>query len=134
MATHKIDRISEDVRRELTDIFRMLKDPRITGMLSIVHVEVTNDLSYARSMSCLLYTSIPKEIRRTMRIREGDPLEIYTDNNGEVIFKKYSPIEELSTFACQYAEVLAKSMGMPVIITDRDHVVAANGDVYKRQG
>ena len=52
-----------------------------------------------------------------MRIREGDPLEIYTDNNGEVIFKKYSPIEELSTFACQYAEVLAKSMGMPVIIT-----------------
>lgn len=70
---------------------------------------------------------IPKEIRRTMRIREGDPLEIYTDNNGEVIFKKYSPIEELSTFACQYAEVLAKSMGMPVIITDRDHVVAANG-------
>ena len=48
MATHKIDRISEDVRRELTDIFRMLKDPRITGMLSIVHVEVTNDLSYAK--------------------------------------------------------------------------------------
>ncbi|HJB27060.1 MAG TPA: AbrB/MazE/SpoVT family DNA-binding domain-containing protein [Firmicutes bacterium] len=75
---------------------------------------------------------IPKEIRRTMRIREGDPLEIYTDNNGEVIFKKYSPIEELSTFACQYAEVLAKSMGMPVIITDRDHVVAANG-IPKRE-
>lgn len=48
MATHKIDRISEDVRRELTDIFRILKDPRITGMLSIVHVEVTNDLSLAK--------------------------------------------------------------------------------------
>ena len=48
MAPHKIDRISEDVRRALTDIFRMLKDPRITGMLSIVHVEVTNDLSYAK--------------------------------------------------------------------------------------
>lgn len=75
---------------------------------------------------------IPKEIRRTMRIREGDPLEIYTDNNGEVIFKKYSPIEELATFACQYAEVLAKSMGMPVVITDRDHVVAANG-IPKRE-
>ena len=49
---------------------------------------------------------IPKEIRRTMRIREGDPLEIFTDNDGEVIFKKYSPIGELSEFAGQYAEAL----------------------------
>ena len=54
---------------------------------------------------------IPKEIRRTMRIREGDPLEIYTDNDGEVIFKKYSPIGELSAFAAQYAEVLVKTGG-----------------------
>lgn len=52
---------------------------------------------------------IPKEIRRTMRIREGDPLEIYTDNDGEVIFKKYSPIGELSGFAGIYAEVLHKT-------------------------
>ena len=51
---------------------------------------------------------IPKEIRRTLRIREGDPLEIYTDSDGEVIFKKYSPVGELSNFASQYAEVLAK--------------------------
>ena len=49
---------------------------------------------------------IPKEIRRTMRIREGDPLEIYTDREGEVIFKKYSPIGELGTIATQYAETL----------------------------
>lgn len=70
---------------------------------------------------------IPKEIRRTMRIREGDPLEIYTDNDGEVIFKKYSPIGELSPFASQYAEVLYKNSGMPVIISDRDHVIAAAG-------
>ena len=49
---------------------------------------------------------IPKEIRRTMRIREGDPLEIYTDREGEVIFKKYSPIGELTAFAAQYAETL----------------------------
>ena len=48
---------------------------------------------------------IPKEIRRTMRIREGDPLEIFTDRDGEVIFKKYSPIGELGEFASQYAEV-----------------------------
>ena len=54
---------------------------------------------------------IPKEIRRTMRIREGDPLEIYTDNDGEVIFKKYSPIGELGSFAAQYAEVLQRASG-----------------------
>lgn len=70
---------------------------------------------------------IPKEIRRTMRIREGDPLEIYTDSNGEVIFKKYSPIGELSDFASQYAEVLVKCTSIPVIITDRDHCIAAVG-------
>jgi len=70
---------------------------------------------------------IPKEIRRTMRIREGDPLEIYTDNDGEVIFKKYSPIGELGTFAVQYAEVLVKTGGLPVVICDRDHVIAVAG-------
>lgn len=70
---------------------------------------------------------IPKEIRRTMRIREGDPLEIYTDNDGEVIFKKYSPIGELSNFAAQYAEVLGKSSGYPVLISDRDRIISAYG-------
>lgn len=70
---------------------------------------------------------IPKEIRRTMRIREGDPLEIYTDNDGEVIFKKYSPIGELSPWSAQYAEVLCKNVGYPALICDRDHVVAASG-------
>lgn len=70
---------------------------------------------------------IPKEIRRTLRIREGDPLEIYTDTEGEVIFKKYSPIGELSPFANQYAEVLAKVSGLPTLISDRDHIVAVSG-------
>ncbi len=70
---------------------------------------------------------IPKEIRRTMRIREGDPLEIYTDNNGGVIFKKYSPIGELSVFAAQYAEAMAKGSDAAVIICDRDHCVSAAG-------
>ena len=70
---------------------------------------------------------IPKEIRRTMRIREGDPLEIYTDNDGEVIFKKYSPIGELGAFAAQYAEVLYKTGGYPVVVCDRDHVIAVSG-------
>lgn len=70
---------------------------------------------------------IPKEIRRTLRIREGDPLEIFTDSNGEVVFKKYSPIGELSPYAGQYAEVLSKYSGLPCLICDKDHVVACAG-------
>ena len=70
---------------------------------------------------------IPKEIRRTMRIREGDPLEIYTDREGEVIFKKYSPIGELAQFASQYAETLSKTCGLSVVICDRDAVIACAG-------
>lgn len=75
---------------------------------------------------------IPKEIRRTMRIREGDPLEIYTSNDGEVIFKKYSPINELAEGAAQAAEVIAKLGGAPAVIFDRDHVVAVSG-VQKKE-
>ncbi len=70
---------------------------------------------------------IPKEIRRTMRIREGDPLEIFTAADGEVIFKKYSPIGELSTVTEQYAEVLSRASTLPVVLTDRDSVIAASG-------
>ncbi len=70
---------------------------------------------------------IPKEIRRTMRIREGDPLEIFTDRDGEVIFKKYSPIGELSELAVTYCDVLTKSTEQAVIICDRDHCIAAGG-------
>lgn len=70
---------------------------------------------------------IPKEIRRTMRIREGDPLEIYTDREGEVIFKKYSPIGELASFAAQYAETLYKTCSLSVVICDRDAVIASAG-------
>lgn len=74
---------------------------------------------------------IPKEIRRTMRIREGDPLEIFTASDGEVIFKKYSPIGELSEFASQFTDVLYRATGLPVIITDRDHVIAVSGMAKK---
>lgn len=70
---------------------------------------------------------IPKEIRRTMRIREGDPLEIYTERDGEVIFKKYSPIGELGDFASTYAETLAKTSGRGICISDRDSIVAVAG-------
>ena len=77
---------------------------------------------------------IPKEIRRTMRIREGDPLELYTDREGEVIFKKYSPIGELNSFAAQYAETLHKTCDISVIITDRDAVIACAGVPRKDYG
>ena len=70
---------------------------------------------------------IPKEIRRTMRIREGDPLEIYTDGGGLVVFKKYSPLGELSAFAAQYAEALSGGTELAVAITDSDCFIAAAG-------
>lgn len=70
---------------------------------------------------------IPKEIRRTLRIREGDPLEIFTDREGEIILKKYSPIGELGALARQYSESLAQTMGCTVCITDNDQIVAASG-------
>ena len=70
---------------------------------------------------------IPKEIRRTMRIREGDPLEIFTGTGGEVVFKKYSPVGELNEFAGSYAEALVRCCSLPVLICDRDACVAAAG-------
>lgn len=70
---------------------------------------------------------IPKEIRKTMRIREGDPLEIYTDREGEVIFKKYSPIGELQNFAAEYADTLHKTSSLPIFICDRDAIIAVSG-------
>ena len=74
---------------------------------------------------------IPKEIRRTLRIREGDPLEIFVDRDGEVILKKYSPISELGDFAKEYAEALFDSLGNPVLICDRDTYIAVAGGSKK---
>ena len=70
---------------------------------------------------------IPKEIRRTMRIREGDPLEIFTTRDGEVIFKKYSLIGGLEDFAAQFCDILARSSEFTAVITDRDSVIATAG-------
>jgi AbrB family transcriptional regulator (stage V sporulation protein T) len=70
---------------------------------------------------------IPKEIRRTLRIREGDPLEIFVDHDGEVILKKYSPIGELGEFAQEYADSLFEAIGQIAIITDRDQIIAVAG-------
>lgn len=74
---------------------------------------------------------IPKEIRRTLRIREGDPLEIFVDRDGEVILKKYSPISELGDFAKEYAEALYESLNHTVLIADRDTYIAVAGGSKK---
>ncbi|QNO14869.1 stage V sporulation protein T [Alkalicella caledoniensis] len=74
---------------------------------------------------------IPKEIRRTLKIREGDPLEIFVDRDGEVILKKYSPIGELGDFAKEYAESLHDSLGHICAIADRDMIIAVSGGAKK---
>ena len=70
---------------------------------------------------------IPKEIRRTMRIREGDPLEIFTEKDGEVVFKKYSPIGELAGFASMFTDIIAKNCMQGVVITDKDNIISVSG-------
>ena len=74
---------------------------------------------------------IPKEIRKVHRIKEGDPLEIFTDKEGEIILKKYSPIGELTEFASSYAETIAKTTGHITCITDKDTVIAVSGGSKK---
>lgn len=74
---------------------------------------------------------IPKEIRKVHRIKEGDPLEIFTDKEGEIILKKYSPIGELTEFASNYAETISKTTGHITCITDKDTVIAVSGGSKK---
>ncbi|MBC8591236.1 stage V sporulation protein T [Wansuia hejianensis] len=74
---------------------------------------------------------VPKEIRRTLRIREGDPLEIFTDREGQVILKKYSPIGELNEFATEYCEALHDNTNYTAIISDRDTIIAISGGSRK---
>jgi AbrB family transcriptional regulator (stage V sporulation protein T) len=77
---------------------------------------------------------IPKEIRRTLRIREADPLEIFTDREGEIILKKYSPIGEMGTFAKQYADSIAQVSGHIALISDRDQFIAVAGGMKNLLG
>ncbi len=70
---------------------------------------------------------VPKEIRKVLRIREGDPLEIYTGTTGEVILKKYSPISELGQIAETFVESASSILGLPVLVSDTDRFVAVSG-------
>jgi AbrB family transcriptional regulator (stage V sporulation protein T) len=110
--------IVQNITEEVIKIYKEFENMKATGIV--------------RRIDDLGRIVIPKEIRRSFRIKEGDPLEIYTDAEGEVIFKKYSPIGELSSFATQYAEVLHKNGGLPIAIMDNDHVIAASG-ISKRE-
>ncbi len=74
---------------------------------------------------------VPKEIRKTLKIREGDPVEIFTDREGQIILKKYSPIGEMVDFARIYAESMSKIAGHRVMVTDREKVIAVAGGVRK---
>jgi AbrB family transcriptional regulator (stage V sporulation protein T) len=74
---------------------------------------------------------VPKEIRRTLRIHEGDPMEIFVDHDGEIMLRKYSPINELGEFAEQYADALAKTTGHIIAITDKEQLIAVSGSGKK---
>lgn len=97
------------------------------GILLVIGGKNMKATGIVRRIDDLGRVVIPKEIRRTLRIREGDPLEIFTDREGGVILKKYSPIGELSDFAKEYAEALQQSIGKSVLICDKDTIIAVAG-------
>lgn len=70
---------------------------------------------------------IPKEIRRRYRIKEGDSLEIFISDNGEIILKKYSPFEELSDFAKLYCESIWQNTGNIIAMSDTERYIACSG-------
>ncbi len=70
---------------------------------------------------------IPMELRKTMRLKEGEPMEIFTGQEGELIFKKYSPIEEMGALAREYTQAMAHALGCLVCICDQDEILAASG-------
>lgn len=109
------------------EFFRLTRKPANAHFIRVFGDAEKFFCTYLTQSDDLGRVVIPKEIRRTLRIREGDPLEIFTSNDGEVIFKKYSPIGELSSFAGQYAEILHKTTAKPVLVCDRDHVVSVSG-------
>ena len=103
----------------------------VNEKLSLKGVKSMKATGIVRRIDDLGRVVVPKEIRRVLRIREGDPLEIYTGNTGEVILKKYSPINALSQFAGEYAETVSKILGGTIIVSDTDQVIAASGSGRK---
>lgn len=111
----------------MSKIIILMKLELILLLIDIKEVLTLKATGIVRRIDDLGRVVIPKEIRRTLRIREGDPLEIFTDREGEVILKKYSPIGELNEFASEYAEAMYENTKHVVVICDRDSVVAVSG-------
>lgn len=75
---------------------------------------------------------VPKDIRKMLRLREKDPIEIFTDREGGVILKKYSPIREITKFANDYCNSLEQTIGNIILICDRDKIISVSG-ITKRK-
>ncbi len=112
-------------------IFSNLQILLTVDLLHLEGGEIMKATGVIRRLDDLGRIVIPKEIRRTFRIREGDPMEIFTNRNGEIILKKYSPIGDLGNFAVQYAEALSENTGHTVCIFDRDQIIAVAGSNRK---
>ena len=104
-----------------------------SGMLPEQQEEAVNfnsdivDISVFKRQKVLKRNNHKDKVYDVSIVSNGDPLEIYTDTDGEVIFKKYSPIGELGPYTKQYVDVLGRTTGVPVVICDRDHVIAVSG-------
>lgn len=77
---------------------------------------------------------IPKEIRRTFKIREGTPMEIFSNDNGELVLKKYSPVMEIGEISNDVCESIYQALENNVLICDKDNVVSCSGSsTFKKQ-
>ena len=113
------------------EFFRLPRKPANAHFIRVFRDAEKFFCTYLTQSDDLGRIVIPKEIRRTLRIREGDPLEIFTDREGEIILKKYSPVGELGAFAKEYAESLAQTAGHITCILDKDHIIAVSGGPKK---
>lgn len=138
LAINLFDEILNKEKLEKNDLELLIE--KITIYEDHIHIKLKNDIdNILHSRNANLTKEQNQQSKNTKDkkfsvsvISDGDPLEIYTATDGEVIFKKYSPVGEMSVFAGQYADVLSRISNLPTIITDRDHVIAAAG-VSKRE-
>ena len=138
LAIDLFDEILNKEKLEKNDLELLIE--KITVYEDLLHIKLKDDIDHILHIG---NANLEKEQNQQGKntkdkkfavrvISDGDPLEIYTATDGEVIFKKYSPVGELSAFAAQYADVIARISGMPTLICDTDHVIAAAG-VSKRE-
>ena len=120
------ERIDIKLRSDLDNLLRTGTLPECSAERSAANFN--SGTKKAESLTPFAHISRKKgDILSVNVISEGDPLEIYTNNDGEVIFKKYSAINEMSENACYVADIMNKIAGCPVVIFDKDHAVASSG-------